>query len=104
MKDKIRVVLFGSLLAALSVFNLLSPSRIFSDRENRFLESFPDLTLETIIDGKFNEKFQKYAADQFIGRDEWISLKTKLDLAMLKKDNGRVYFGKDDFLFDVGPQ
>lgn len=101
MKDKIRVILFAGLLLVLSVFNLLSPAKTFSNRENRFLEKFPELSLDSIIDGKFNEKFQKYAADQFLLRDRWISLKTRVDLGIMKKDNGRVYFGEDNFLFDI---
>lgn len=101
MKSRIRVIIFGILILGLSFINLLSPSKSFSDRENRFLERLPKFSMEAIIDGKFNEKFQKYTADQFIARDNWISLKTKLDLAMLKQDNGRVYFGQDNFLFDV---
>lgn len=101
MKDKIRVVLFGALLFGLSVFNLLTPERGFSQRENRFLEKLPGFSLESLIKGEFNEKFQRYTADQFIIRDRWISLKTRIDLGILKQDNGRVYFGQDDFLFDM---
>ncbi|OLS02331.1 hypothetical protein TICRE_17180 [Tissierella creatinophila DSM 6911] len=101
MKEKFRVFLFGVLLFGLSVFNILSPNKTFSDRENRFLEKFPELNLESITNGKFNEKFQKYSSDQFIFRDDWISLKTRIDLIGFKKDNGRVYFGKDDYLFAV---
>lgn len=101
MKDKLRIALFGLILLTLSLFNILSPARAFSDRENRFLEKFPKLTIETIIDGSFNEKFQKYSGDQFVFRDNWISLKSRMDLGLLKKDNGRIYYGKDDYLFQV---
>nr|WP_300005933.1 DHHW family protein [Tissierella sp.] len=101
IKDKILVVLFGALLLGLSVFNLLTPERGFSQRENRFLEKQPEFSLESLIKGEFSEKFQKYTSDQFISRDRWISLKTRMDLAILKQDNGRVYFGEDDFLFDL---
>ena len=101
MKDKIQILLFASILFIISLLNLFTPQRIFSDRENRFLETLPKLSLESIMDGKFNEKFQDYSADQFIFRDKWISLKSRLDLLALKKDNGRVYFGENDYLFEV---
>lgn len=101
MKDKLRVILFGGLLFGLSVFNILSPTKTFSDRENRFLEKFPEINLDRIKSGKFNEEFQKHSSDQFIFRDDWISLKTRIDLMGFKKDNGRVYFGKNDYLFGV---
>lgn len=93
--------LFSCLIFSLSFFNILTPQRSFSDSENRFLEKFPKVSLEAIVDGKFNEDFQKYSADQFILRDKWIRLKTSLDLLSFKKDNGRVYFGRDDYLFGV---
>lgn len=101
MKAKFRIILFAALLFSLSLFNITSPTRTFSDRENRFLEKFPDISLKNIVNGKFNDKFQTYSSDQFIFRDKWISLKTRIDLSFLKKDNGRVYFGHDDFLFDL---
>lgn len=101
MKNKIRSIFFAGLLISIAIFNMITPQKIFSNKENRYLEQFPKLDIDGIISGKFGEKFDKYSSDQFIGRDLWISLKTLSDLAMLKKDNNRVYFGKEGYLFDV---
>ena len=101
MKDKIKSIFFAGLLILLSLFNILLPEKTFSNKENRYLSKFPDINREDIISGKFADDFNDYSSDQFIGRDYWISLKTGSDLALLKKDNGRVYFGRDDYLFGL---
>ena len=101
MKEKVRPILFAGIILFISVVNIISPTKVFSRKENRYLEGFPKLTYKTIMSGEFSSNFEKYSTDQFIGRDAWISLKTISDLAMFKKDNNRVYFGKDDYLFDV---
>lgn len=101
MKSKIRSILFALVILGLSIINIIKPSKSFSSKENRYLDQFPELSFENILSGEFSTNFEKYASDQFIGRDTWIGLKTLSQLAILKKDNGRVYFGKDDYLFDV---
>lgn len=101
MKDKSRIIIFTILLLGIGLINLFASDSSFSDRENRFLEQIPKFTMKSVMDGKFNTNFDKYASDQFIVRDRWIELKTRIDLFMLKKDNNRIYYGKEDFLFDV---
>lgn len=101
MKSKVRSILFVLVLLGLGIFNIIQPSKAFSNKENRYLEQFPELSFKSILSGQFSTNFEKYASDQFIARDKWIGLKTLSQLAILKKDNGRVYFGKDDYLFDV---
>lgn len=101
MKEKIRSIVFMGLLLSLSLANIASPKNVFSNKENRYLQEFPKLNKKTIISGQFSKDFETYTTDQFVGRDNWISLKTISDLAMLKKDNTRVYFGKDHYLFNV---
>lgn len=103
MKEKIRSILFASLIICIAIFNIIKPNTSFSSKENRYLQGFPTIKSKDIISGKFGVDFEKYSTDQFIGRDTWISLKTLSDLSMLKKDNTRVYFGKDHYLFDVDP-
>lgn len=101
MKGKIGSILFAVVLLGLSIINMIQPTKVFSNKENRYLDQFPKLNFRTIMNGEFSTNFEKYASDQFVGRDNWIGLKTVSGLAILKKDNGRVYFGKDDYLFDV---
>ncbi|NLY45311.1 MAG: hypothetical protein GX053_04895 [Tissierella sp.] len=101
MKEKNRSILFVSLLISLSSLNLIAPTKMFSEKENRYLKQFPNLSVKSIMSGEFTSNFESYVTDQFLGRDNWIGLKTLSQLAILKKDNGRVYFGRDDYLFDI---
>lgn len=101
MKSKITTILFAGLIISISIVNIISPSKAFSSKENRYLQTLPEVNKKDIMSGEFSSDFEKYTTDQFIGRDLWIGFKTALDLAILKKDNTRVYFGKDDYLFDV---
>ncbi len=101
MKEKTRVIISMGLLLSLSIGNMVSPKRVFSNKENRYLQEFPKLDFNTVISGEFGKEFETYTTDQFIFRDNWIGLKTIGDLSLLKKDNGRVYFGKKDYLFDI---
>ena len=98
---KNRIILFGAFLYILAIGNILSPNGNFSPNENRFLKQFPEFTANTLFSGKFGKEFEEFATDQFIFRDKWIGLKTRGDLALQKRDNGRVYFGRDNYLFDI---
>jgi hypothetical protein len=85
----------------LSLIHLFTPTRSFSNQENRYLQKLPTLNIKDFLSGKYTQAFEKYTTDQFPFRDFWIKTKTTMDLSLLKKDNGRVYFGKNGFLFDI---
>ena len=74
---------------------ILSPSRDFSDQENRYLAQFKAPTWDTIRSGKFMEGFEDYVTDQFPLRDQWIQLKALSECALGKQENNKVYFGTD---------
>jgi hypothetical protein len=101
MKNKIRISIIGLIMMTISIINLFKPVHSFSSQENRYLQRLPELNMEDILSGKYTSDFEKYTTDQFPYRDLWIKVKTGTDLLMQKKDNGRVYFGKNNFLFDV---
>lgn len=88
-------------LGALVVWNLLTPSRAYSESENRYLQEFPVLQLDRILSGDFAKEFDSFSSDQFPLREQWVALKTSVQMALLRPDNGRVYFGKNDRLFEV---
>lgn len=74
---------------------ILSPSRDFSDQENRYLAQFKAPTLKTLRSGEFMEKFEDYVTDQFPLRDQWVQLKAYSERALGKQENNKVYFGTD---------
>lgn len=101
MKEKQLTILFIIIIGSLTFLNLISPSKGFSEKENRYLQQIPMLSWSNVLSGNFASSFEKYSGDQFILRDYWVGLKTLSEKSLVKKDNGRIYFGKDDYLFDV---
>lgn len=81
-------------------FDLFSPPKTFSESENRMLTQRPELSLSTIADGRFMDKYESYVTDQFVARDFWVSIKTKVDKLCGKKESNGVLIGKKDYLFE----
>lgn len=73
---------------------ILSPSRDFSDQENRYLSQFKAPTWKTLRSGEFMEDFEDYVTDQFPLRDQWIQLKALSERALGKQENNKVYFDR----------
>lgn len=88
------------LVVVLIILDVISPIRVYSAFENRYLSSYKKPTLNSIIDNEFMQDYETYLNDQFVFRDQWISMKSWLEKAMLKQENNGIYFGKDDYLFE----
>ena len=88
------VAVFLTMVFGFSLWNLLRPARSFSENENRALAQLPQFSLESLFAGTFTSDYEEYLTDQFPLRDEWISLKTRAELLLGKKDVNNVYFGK----------
>jgi len=89
------VFVFGGTLATLIV-----PAREFSDRENRALEQFPKISMETILDGTFARDYETYLSDQFPLRDAWISIKAGMERLIGKQEIKDIYYAADDYLIE----
>ncbi len=99
MKIKITIATFLSLIILLSGLTILLPKSSISTTENRVLQAFPTLSIDSIISGEFGEELEVYLSDHFAFRDTWISLKTLAERALGKSDINGVYFA-DDYLIE----
>lgn len=100
-KDNVlTIVLFGVVLAIMSIGSLFFADKNFSVNENRTLQLMPPLTVEDVLSGEFEKQFEKYENDQIIGRDGWILIKTHLKAIVGSKDIQGVYLGKDGYLLE----
>ncbi|MBR2889543.1 MAG: hypothetical protein IKC09_04625 [Oscillospiraceae bacterium] len=92
---KIRAIGAGLLLGlwlALTVFAWIKPADATSDSERRPLDQFPELSVETVLDGKFMTKFEDYTLDQFPLRDTFRQLKSMFHYFVLNQgDNNDIY-------------
>lgn len=99
-KNHILSITFLLLLGGISIANACTPTKGFSEKENRYLAKFPALSRESILNGKFTEGFETYTTDQFPLRDDFIRLNVMTHRLMGKKDTNDVYFGKDGYLLE----
>lgn len=92
------VIGIGFLICVLGIgiINLLLPSKKISEEENRGLQQKPELSVSAVTSGSYMDQYEKYQADQFMGRNMWRSLKVGFSrLAGSKEENG-VFIGKKD--------
>ena len=95
MKKKIRII--GALCIAavwlgLTAFAWLGAPKEISDAERRPLAQFPELSGETLLNGKFMGTFEDYTLDQFPLRDTFRTVKSLFHYyAMGQLDNNDIY-------------
>ena len=100
MRNKIITSFFCLLLAVSALAGLIVPDRYYSEREKRTLTQKPKFTAADFISGKFSDELDQYLTDQVPLRDDWVTLKTYMELAVGKRESGGVYIGKDKYLMD----
>ncbi len=91
-------------LGVLTMINILTPTKPFSELENRRLEQAPQFSFSSLWAGSFTKDFEKYLADQFTFKDTWIGIKSGLERMMGKKEFNGVYIGTGDYLLQAFPK
>jgi len=92
MKNKIITISYLTVLFCFLFVNILTPKHEISDSERRKLAAFPSLSADSLYDGKFMKDFEKYALDQFVWRQGFRSIKSVLNMYVLRKqDNNDIY-------------
>lgn len=94
------VLLVGVVLVFV-LLGLLTKDRTFSESENRNLAQAPALSWETVTDGSYFSDLSSYVADQFPGRDTWMSMNLWLQKTLGSKESGGVYLCEDDYLMQL---
>lgn len=92
--------MFFIILFSLSFMDIALKDRDFSDLENRVLSKKPKFTLESLFNGAFIEKYEKYTNDQFLFRNNFITLKSRLEYIQGKTENNNILFGNNNRLFE----
>lgn len=98
MDKKIRkatILIFFGFIFCFSILNIFTEDKKFSENENRYLASMPKVSIDSILNKNFDEKFETYFTDQFIFRDEWISAKSMYQRMTMNIVNNGVYYAKD---------
>lgn len=58
----------------MAVWFLLNPKSEYSSSEKRYLQQFPEISVNKVLDGSFGTEFESYFADQFPARSFWVGL------------------------------
>ena len=95
MNKKIRsfgVLAITLVWAALVAFSWFGPKEEMSEAERRPLAQMPEITVESILNGKFMSEFEDFTLDQFPLRDTFRQVKSLFHYYVLgQKDNNDIY-------------
>ncbi|MBO7245730.1 MAG: hypothetical protein J6S77_06330 [Clostridia bacterium] len=94
----ITTVLFLAILFGLAAAFVIIPDKDYSENEKRNLQTFPEFSLEALMDGKFSSEINEYFADQFPLRDAFVSIKALAELSLFKGENNGVLLGENETL------
>jgi len=96
MEKKKYVWILVAVWGMLSIFAWLKTDGEVSVTERRKLKTFPTISVERVVDGRFMEEFEEYTVDQFPFREEFRRLKAWNHLGIFQqKDNHDVYKAED---------
>lgn len=100
VQEKLVGIIFILTLFLFLIINVIVPDREKSVQENRMLATKPKFRLSSLISGDYDEKFEAYMDDQFVGRDMWRKLKVTVDrIGGSRLENG-VYIGTNGQLLE----
>ena len=100
VQEKLVGIIFILTLFLFLIINVIVPDREKSVQENRMLATKPMFRLSSLISGDYDEKFEAYMDDQFVGRDMWRKLKVAVDrIGGSRLENG-VYIGTNGQLLE----
>lgn len=100
VQEQLVGIIFILTLFLFLIINVIVPDREKSVQENRMLATKPKFRLSSLISGDYDEKFEAYMDDQFVGRDMWRKLKVTMDrIGGSRLENG-VYIGTNGQLLE----
>lgn len=90
--EKMIVRVLAVFFLGFAVFCWIRPADTYSVSERRKLQQFPEMTIATVANGSFMEKFESYSMDQFPFRDGFCGLKAWiLEHIMGSSDQNGIY-------------
>ncbi len=107
MSKKIRAIgaaLVVGLWLILTGFTWFSPDQVYSFTERSYLDKFPELTVENILekgDSSFMSEFNSYTLDQFPLRDTFRQLKAMFHLYALNQSDNNDKYIHDGYIAEM---
>lgn len=100
--DIVITVLFCLFVGSFTLLHIITPDKDYSERENRVLESLPELTFDSLFSGEYTSNMTKYLSDQFPARDLFVSVKASTERIAMRMENSGIIFGDDSLTARLG--
>lgn len=84
----------------MAVWFLLNPKSEYSSSEKRYLQQFPEISVNKVLDGSFGTEFESYFADQFPARSFWVGLNAYYTLDTGNNGANSVYNCNNGYLIN----
>ena len=97
----VTAVLFCLFIGLFGVLHIVLPDREFSPTENRTLAALPVFSWETLVDGSYTADLEKYLADQFPLRDDWMGVKARYEWLLGKREFHDVFLCGDTLISNI---
>lgn len=94
------IILSVALVLAFSIGDIVMPDKSYSQLENRPLTQAPVFSFKSLFSNEFTGKYEDYIDDQFMGRDQWIDIKSRCEFYLGKVENNGIVYGKNHFMFE----
>lgn len=102
VKNIVLSIIFITFLFTFMIVNIMKKDDDISYSERRKLQKMPKITYDSVINGTYFNKLDKYTTDQFILRDNF--RKIKIDIDLLTKNNyNKLYLYKDYIIEETYP-
>ena len=93
-------VLFALFISVFFLVDVFYRDLAFSEMANTSLAQKPAFSWSSFVDGSFGSKYVKYINEQFLGRDNWISMKAVADMGLGRIESHGVTYGDDHYLME----
>lgn len=93
--------IFLIFIFGMGIWFMFSSKADYSSSEKRYLQKFPETSLENISNGTFSTEFESYFADHFPQRNLWVGINSYYNLGTGNNGANGVYKGKDGYLINV---
>ncbi|MGL5313101.1 MAG: DHHW family protein [Peptostreptococcaceae bacterium] len=92
--------LFLGFIFIVPIITLTTPDKKINEIENKILTQLPKLSLNNIVNKRFMNEFDKYTADQFPLRSDFIKLKNSYSYSTGQREFRSIYIGKNNRLME----
>lgn len=101
LRDKILTVLFVAFIGGMLLCIIILPKEQISVNEKRTLASLPNLSLNSVLKGKFEKDTEKYLTDHFPWRNTFTGINAYTALYTGRNGLNGIYKGKDGYLLSL---